>query len=127
RLVRALDKLFDVTVVVVDRYLVDLHVCETSAADQRAQLLLVPQHEHPRLARYRRRHMAASDENPAGHRNPRVAITARPNRKRKPPTGSQHPPRLGERDARIRHQHVPPATDDAVDGIVLELEILGIE
>ena len=63
----------------------------------------------------------------AGDRDPGIAVAARPDREREPPAGAQHSPRLGERCRRMRHQHVAPAAQDAVDRIVGELDPLGVQ
>jgi nucleotide-binding universal stress UspA family protein len=58
---------------------------------------------------------------------PRVLLGSREDRARHPPVGSQHAARLSKRSGRIRHQHVAPAAEDTVDGIIRQVETLAIE
>ena len=71
--------------------------------------------------------MSVRDEDASGDGDPGVAGAARPDRKSKPSAGAQHSPRLGEGCCRIRHEHVAPAAEDAVDRIVRELDLLGVQ
>jgi hypothetical protein len=40
---------------------------------------------------------------------------------------SKHPVRLGERLGRVPEQHVPPSAKHAIDGLIRQIERLGVE
>src|SRR5262245_25153292 len=67
------------------------------------------------------------DQDARGDGDPGVSLAARPDREREPSAGAKHSPRLAEGGCRIRHEHVAPAAEDAVDRIVRELDLLGVE
>lgn len=60
-------------------------------------------------------------------RRSRGFFAARPDRESNPSAGAQHSPRLGEGCCRIRHEHVSPAAEDAVDRIVRKLDLLRVQ
>ena len=71
--------------------------------------------------------MAALAEADAGDREPRVALHRSPDGQRHPAARAQHSPCLGERRRGIWHQHVAEPAEHAVDRIVVERDVLGVD
>ena len=71
--------------------------------------------------------MTALLEDARRERGPGVLLGSGEDCGRHPPIWSQDAARLSKGSGRIRHEHVAPPAKDAVDGLIRQIEALGIE
>ena len=127
RLVRRSDVVVHIVVREEHRYLLDPPDAEAGALEETPQALLLREHEHPRLARLGRRRQALLGEHPAGECDPRVAPGSAPDGQGQTPTRAQDAASLVDGRLGIGHEHEAEATEDAVDRVVLERDLLGVD
>ena len=106
--------------------LLDADRLEAGAADELLDPGRLAERELAGLARLRRLHQPALEQDGPEDGRPRVPLRGRPGREGEPPVGPEDAARLAEGERRIRGDHVAEPADDGVDARVRQVDRLHV-
>ena len=105
-----------------------LHRFEPRRLEERLNGLRIRHREHAGDAiAAERLHQTSLDHDAGRHRHPRILVRGPPRRAREPASISEHSPDFAQGLTRVGKQHQAKATQDPIDAVIGEIQVLCIE